>query len=213
MSGLTPLRGTWLAVLVMLIPALGGTVAAASPWNARPETVAIEAPQSTTTVTSATGTQSALDGVIAAADLVTPSTPSTESNTSTEGPTEDVLNDELNHGQFVRESLGLTDGVGAGCITRQIAQSDLGKNDLGRDSDDGSSPTLTDSGEIDPTTVDLECVDAEHQGGSEGSANNGKPDNGNSDNAKSDNAKSDNAKSDNAKSDNGKGQSTKDTDR
>jgi hypothetical protein len=76
--------------------------------------------------------------------------------------------ESLNHGQVVRQAGDLADNTNRGCVTRQLATSDLGKKNA---EDDPDGPRLGDDGTVDPDSVDLECTN-----GSNASNETGKPD-------------------------------------
>jgi hypothetical protein len=162
--GLPMPRGTWLILVVAVLPVLASQVASAAPGypvedpKGTSYTVAYDPPSHVLTLTSST--TAATDGSAAAGE--SSSEPSvTESDPVTgivEGP-----NGQINHGQVMKQLHELTDGQNSGCLTSAVAQSDLGK---------GDQEGLV--GEIDPLTVEVDCLDT--NGGSKSDKTQGKSD-------------------------------------
>jgi hypothetical protein len=82
-----------------------------------------------------------------------------------EGATNDVSvsvvgpNGLVNHGQIVRQVHELADVRQLGCITRTVAQSDVGKGDHQiRPLEQSTSSDATES--VDPSVLDVECLDS-----------------------------------------------------
>ena len=168
MRGLSPLRGTWLGVLVALVPVLWVTVASASPWE----------PVTTSTVPALPA--SSVDGDVLTVSHVieVPDSDGADAPEDVPGVGAGQSDDGVNHGRIVSQAHDLTDGV-EGCVNRQIAQSDLGKKNADG-GDDG--PALLDDGTVDPSSLDLDCTN-----GKPGTADDGETpasrENGNSGNS------------------------------
>jgi len=147
--GLPMPRGTWLILVVAVLPVLASQVASAAPGypvedpKGTSYTVAYAPPSQVLTLTSSTiGTT---DGSAAAGD--SSPEPSVAVSDSVTGVVE-VPNGQINHGQVMKQLHELTDGQNSGCLTSAVAQSDLGK---------GDQEDLV--GEIDPHTVEVDCSD------------------------------------------------------
>ena len=129
MAGLPMPRGTWLILVIAVIPVLVSQVASAAPGYpvADPPgttyVVAYDSPSHVLTLTSST-----IDTIeeSAVAGDTEPDVAVSESTTSgvVEGP-----NGQINHGQVIKQLHELTDGRNSGCLTSAVAQSDLGKDD------------------------------------------------------------------------------------
>jgi hypothetical protein len=150
---LSALPGTWPLMLFAAIPLLVAGVASAAPGY--PVERPVE-PQFTVSYESASNT-------------VTLSTTTAEEPDAgtfgVEGATNDVSvsvvgpNGPVNHGQIVRQVHELADGRQLGCITRTVAQSDVGKGDQQiRPHEQSTSSDATES--VDPSVLDVECVDS-----------------------------------------------------
>ena len=97
-------------------------------------------------------------------------------------------NGQVNHGMFMKLFNSLFDGRGRGCVTRHLAQSDLGKGEQqvhANDTTPFESVESGDTGSVDFTTAEADCEHgrkADGQGeGAEleargGNGSNGKPD-------------------------------------
>jgi hypothetical protein len=155
--GLPMPRGTWLILVVAVLPVLASQVASAAPGypvedpKGTSYTVSYDLPSDVLTLTSSTiGTT---DGSAAAGDS-SPELSAAESDSVSgvvEGP-----NAQINHGQVMKQLHELTDGQNSGCLSSAVAQSDLGK---------GDQEDLV--GEIDPLTVEVDCLDANGSGKSD----------------------------------------------
>ena len=147
--GLPMPRGTWLILVVAVLPVLASQVASAAPGypvedpKGTSYTVAYDPPSQVLTLTSSTiGTT---DSSVTTGDSSPePSVAVSDSVTGVvEGP-----NGQVNHGQVMKQLHELTDGQNSGCLTSAVAQSDLGK---------GDQEELV--GEIDPLPVEVDCPD------------------------------------------------------
>ena len=126
MVGLPMPRGTWLILVVAVIPVLVSQVASAAPGYPVEDpadtsyVVTYDPPSRVLTVTSSTPPSSD----IAAGTAAAPDDPGTD------GVVSGVVgapNGQINHGQVVKELHELTDGRNSGCLTSAVARSDLGK--------------------------------------------------------------------------------------
>lgn len=142
--GLPMPRGTWLILVVAVLPILIAQVASAAPDYPVEDppgtsyTVAYDPPSQILTLTSSS--PSTTDAT------ATPTTASgAESITTTsvlvEGP-----NGQINHGQVMQQLHEFTVDRNSGCLTSAVAKSELGK---------GDEPGSED--EIDSMTVDVDC--------------------------------------------------------
>jgi hypothetical protein len=147
--GLPMPRGTWLIIVVAVLPVLASQVASAAPGypvedpKGTSYTVAYDPPSQVLTLTSST--IGATDGSVATGDS-SPELSVAVSDSVTgvvEGP-----NGQVNHGQVMKQLHELADGQNSGCLTSAVAPSDLGK---------GDQEELV--GEIDLLTVEVDCPD------------------------------------------------------
>lgn len=149
MLGLSALRNVWVILIVAALPVLITGIAAAAPGYPVEDppgntyAVAYSPSDHVLTVTDTTPTSIA---------AVTPSTVVDEVSSDVTGP-----NGQINHGQIVSELHNLIDGKDVGCITRAVAQSDLGKGDQQVRPNDPTVelPTI----DLDPTVLEVECPD------------------------------------------------------
>jgi len=147
--GLPMPRGTWLILVVAVLPVLASQVASAAPGypvedpKGTSYTVAYEPPSQVLTLASSTiGTS---DGSIVSGD--SSPEPSVAESDSVSGVVEGP-NGQVNHGQVMKQVHELTDGQSSGCLTSEVARSDLGK---------GDQEGLVE--DIDPLTVEVDCPD------------------------------------------------------
>jgi hypothetical protein len=141
MTGLPMPRGTWLILVVAVIPVLVSQVASAAPGYPVEDpavtsyVVAYDPPSRVLTVTSSTPASSDAAG---------------DATSLREDPASDVVTSgvvggpdgQVNHGQVVKELHELTDGRDSGCLTSAVARSDLGKGDHDSTADDLESVVL-----------------------------------------------------------------------
>ena len=155
--GLAPLPGTWLmaVVAVLSISATGVASVASQPGDVPPP--------SEVTVTS-------VEGSTTASPQPNTTGPSTQPSVSTPAESDPPpppdgqtvpAEDTVNHGQVVRQGSDLGNGSNRGCVTRQLATSDLGKKNADPDPD---GPRLGADGAVDPDSVDLDCVNGKGSG-------------------------------------------------
>jgi hypothetical protein len=154
MVGLPMPRGTWLILVVAVIPVLVSQVASAAPGYpvedppATSYVVAYDPPSRLLTVTSPTTSTPESSDVAGGTDVVTGTTAS-DDDSGTDAVASGVVgapNGQVNHGQVVKKLHELTDGGNSGCLTSAVARSDLGKGD------DQST-----SGDIDSVILNVDC--------------------------------------------------------
>jgi hypothetical protein len=145
--GLPMPRGTWLLLVVAVLPILVAQVASAAPEypvedpQGASYTVAYDPPTQILTLTSSSSSH--------AGATATPDAPA--ASVLVEGP-----NGQVNHGQVMQQLHELTDGSNSGCLTSAVAKSDLGK---------GGESVSAD--EIDSLTVDVDCTKTADSAGSD----------------------------------------------
>jgi hypothetical protein len=141
MTGLPMPRGTWLVLVVAVIPVLVSQVASAAPGYPVEDpadtsyVVAYDPPSQVLTVTSSTP---------ASPDVVVGTTVLPE-DLGTDAVVSGVVggpNGQINHGQVVKEVHELTDGPTSGCLTSAVARSDLGMGEHESTADDLDSVAL-----------------------------------------------------------------------
>lgn len=123
MNRVPTLPGTWLLMLFAVIPLLAAGVASAAPGypvedrSATEFTVSYESASNVLSLSTSTAEEpdTGTQGVDAA---------SSDVSVSVVGPA-----GQVNHGQIVRQVHELAEGRSLGCITRTVAQSDVGKGD------------------------------------------------------------------------------------
>ena len=155
MVGLPMPRGTWLILVVAIIPVLVSQVASAAPGYPVEEpagtsyVVAFDPPSHVLTLTSSTTSTPDESGIVDGSDGADGSVtlvddPGLDSVVSivAEDP-----NGQINHGQVVKKLHELADGHDTGCLTSAVAQSDLGKG-----------AQQVEPGEIDALTIDVNCA-------------------------------------------------------
>jgi hypothetical protein len=150
MVGLPMPRGTWLILVVAVIPVLVSQVASAAPGYPVEDppsisyVVAYDPPSQVLTVTSPTTSTPTSSNITIQTDVVTGSA------AADDGPGTDVVaggvagtaSGQINHGQVVKKLHELADGRNSGCPTSAVAQSDLGKGDHKSGADDIDSVVL-----------------------------------------------------------------------
>jgi hypothetical protein len=178
------LPGTWSLLLGGVIVLLVSGVAVAAPQypvNRPTETQFIFSYEPASHITSP-GTSTA---DAANAGTLGPDATTTDVSGSETGPNPHA---EMNHGQIVRQIPELVEGRQLGCVIRNVAQFDLGKDDRHLPPDQQSTPTDT-TGSVDPSLLETECS---NNGGSTkpapASASQHGPDDRNSSNGKSEDA-------------------------
>ena len=135
-AGLPMPRGTWLILVVAVLPVLASQVASAAPGypvedpQGTSYTVAYDPPSHILTVTSPTSTPQVDD----------PGVDTVVSGVA-EGP-----NGQVNHGQVINQLHVLTDGRNSGCLTSAVAKTDLGRGDESVSAD-----------EIGSLVIDVDC--------------------------------------------------------
>jgi hypothetical protein len=148
--GLPMPRGTWLVLVVAVIPVLVSQVASAAPGypvEDPPDTsyvVAYDPPSRVLTVTSPPTSTPASSDTASETELVGGTNPLTDD------PDADTVasgvvggpNGQVNHGQVVKKLHELIDEHNAGCLTNAVARSDLGKGDHQSSEDDVDSVLL-----------------------------------------------------------------------
>jgi len=138
--GLTPLRGTWIAIAIMS-PVVVAQIAFAVPGYFAPDvpdgavTTTYDTPDDAVPLTTST-----TEGI--AAPRVATEAP--DSTTGLPGNSTEVTDGAVNHGQVMKQLQELTDGPASGCLTSAVARSDLGKGNR-RDRTDETSTTLSQS--------------------------------------------------------------------
>jgi hypothetical protein len=147
--GLPMPRGTWLILVVAVLPVLVSQVASAAPGypvedpQGTSYTVAYDPPSHMLTVTSPTTSTLVQFGAADVSDAVGATTP------------------QVNHGQVMKQLHELIEGRNSGCLTSAVAKSTLGKGDDQVPAD-----------EIGTLIVDVDCSETD---GSAGHGS-GKPD-------------------------------------
>ena len=125
MTGLPMPRGTWLVLVVAVIPVLVSQVASAAPGYP------VEDPAVTSYVVAYDPPSRVLTVTSSSSDIVGDTTALPE-DPATDVVTSGVVggsNGQINHGQVMKELHELTDGRNSGCLTSAVARSDLGKGD------------------------------------------------------------------------------------
>ncbi|GMQ98598.1 MAG: hypothetical protein BMS9Abin17_1118 [Acidimicrobiia bacterium] len=160
--GLTPLRGTWIAIAIMS-PVLVAQIAFAVPRylaQDTPEaavTTTYDAqddadPLNTPTTEGSNAPRDATEVPDGTTDLPGNSAEVPDSTTDFPGNSAEVPDGPINHGQVMKQLQELTDGPASGCLTSAVARSDLGKGNQ-RDQTDTTNTTLS------PTFADeFECT-------------------------------------------------------
>lgn len=143
--GLSPLPGTWVIVVVAVISISATGVAALAPDGDEAIHTAVAEVPSTSQAAASEPAASSQQVPVVAGD---------ESHTPPDGDPK-FEDESLNHGQVVRQAGDLADNTNRGCVTRQLATSDVGKKNT---EDDPDGPRLGDDGTVDPDSVDLECT-------------------------------------------------------
>ena len=151
------LPGTWSLLVFGVIPLLVAGVASAAPTypvNLAPETLSTVSYEAASHIpTPVTLTPDTVDAVPPGVDDII-----ADVSVSVAGPNGEVGDGPMNHGQIVRQSHELAECRQLGCVTRTVAQSDLGKDDQQRRPQEQSTSTDT-TGSVDPSLLDTECSD------------------------------------------------------
>ena len=141
MLDIIPIRETWAILVVAIVPVLGASVAAAEPWEAPDPEASIAVPTETRTAPGDQGTEAHIVSDTAMGSVASP-------------PDDTTPPPPANHGGIVSQVKDLPDLDHRGCVTRQVAQSDLGKKNA---SGDSNGPSLDGNGRLDPDSIDLDC--------------------------------------------------------
>jgi hypothetical protein len=150
MVGLPMPRGTWLILVVAVIPVLVSQVASAAPGYpvenppSIPYVVAYDPPSQVLTVTSPIASTPTSSNVTVEADVATGSAAADDDagTDAVAGGVVGTASGQINHGQVVKKLHELADERNSGCLTGAVARSDLGKGDHKSAADDIDSVVL-----------------------------------------------------------------------